>query len=730
MSECPGVQARSNSTNGVLFMRNRKGQSPFHRSACSSSIATLVVLSSAPFGCISASAQEVTSAGGEIVVTAQKREEKLQNVPISIAVISGKSLDRQPTGGTLEALRQVPGLSQTSTSIGNATQLTIRGVAPAGQFLNGSATVGYYIDSIPFGLVKSAVVPDTNAYDMERIEVLRGPQGTLYGASALNGVVRLITHDADPTQFAFKARGGASITKGGAPGLRADAAVNLPVIEDKLAVRLVGGVESLGGWIDQPLRGKDNANNSLSRNLRVKVDARPSDNLRIDLTAWISRQKDDAASYADNDGNQSTPLATPQSTRYDAYSGKITYDLPFVSISSATSYLKMRRTSYTDYSVISPTAQLYSDMPSRVFTEEFLLNSTGKSSWRWSAGAFYRKAHDDLYQYLPGVTPLPLYFRDQSESIAVFGQVTKTFLDNRLELSAGLRYFHDKVTQRELANQAANVGEPLIAKTTPFHAVTPRAVLTWLPSSSLTAYASYSEGFRSGFNQTPLALLAAPDLPPVNADKLHNYEAGVKGTLLGGLASYEAALFYIKWNDVQQTAQVLYNGVYIGAAINGPSASGLGTDVSLTLHSGAGFDLGGSVSWSGLNLDDAVTSQGAVAYDKGDRLAYSAKYTASAFANYAMRVSDMLEVRFNLSANYHSAMTTRTLSRASSAVASSDRPLIINGSITLADDQNRSISLYVQNLTNWNGLMQPAVDEQNMFRLRPRTIGFQFDASF
>lgn len=133
----------------------------------------------------------------EIVVTAQKREEKLQNVPISIAVLGGKALDKQVAGGSLEALVSVPGISQSTSDAGGMTQVSIRGVSAAVPFGGGSGTTGYYVDSIPFSLVRSAAVPNTNAYDMSRLEVLRGPQGTLYGASALNGVVRILTNDAD-----------------------------------------------------------------------------------------------------------------------------------------------------------------------------------------------------------------------------------------------------------------------------------------------------------------------------------------------------------------------------------------------------------------------------------------------------------------------------------------------------------------------------------------------------
>jgi len=185
------------------------------------------------------------------------------------------------------------------------TQVSIRGVSPAVPFGGGSSTIGYYIDSIPFALVRSAAVPNTSDYDMSRIEVLRGPQGTLYGASALNGVVRVLTNDADPTRLEIKARVGGATTQGGAGSYRADAAINVPLIDDKLAIRVVAGVERDGGWINQPVRGVDNANSSLSENLRVKVAATPIENLRIDLAAWLSHDRYDAASYADDAGNQS-----------------------------------------------------------------------------------------------------------------------------------------------------------------------------------------------------------------------------------------------------------------------------------------------------------------------------------------------------------------------------------------------------------------------------------------
>ena len=125
--------------------------------------------------------------------------------------------------------------------------------------------------------------PDANSYDLDRIEVLRGPQGTLYGASALNGVVRVLTNDANLNDFDFKARAGVSSTDSGGGNWREDAAVNLPIIDGKLAARLVVGEEHDSGWINSPI--KNNINDGDIKNVRFKINAQPIDDLSVKLGA-------------------------------------------------------------------------------------------------------------------------------------------------------------------------------------------------------------------------------------------------------------------------------------------------------------------------------------------------------------------------------------------------------------------------------------------------------------
>jgi outer membrane receptor protein involved in Fe transport len=724
--------------------------------------ASLSALCTAPALAADASAPAAEDAP-EIVVTAQKREESLQKVPISIGVLSGKTLDQQAVGGTIEALALQPSIALSSSDAGGSTQISIRGVAPALALGAGSSTVGYYVDSVPYGSVRNAAVPNTSSFDLSRIEVLRGPQGTLYGANALNGVVRVLTNDPDPSHFEVKMRAGLSATEGGEPSYRADAAINIPLIEDKLAVRLVGGVERAGGWINQPTRGVDNANSQLTEYVRVKVGARPSENLKVDLSAWLYRNKYEAANYSNSSGNQRAQIAFPGTTTFGSYNAKIVYDLPFATISSATSYMAFKMDLNSDFNFGPPVPNvndphlpsdynLVSRLPGSVFTEEFLVNSNGEGPWRWSAGLFYRKAHDDTFHTFPAFAgPFSLNWRDKSKSYAAFGEITRSFADGHLELTGGLRYFHDDV--RTITTTASNNLFPPGEVRQKAHATTPRVVMTWLPNSDITAYISYSQGFRSSLPQAPLTHLLNSTIPNTTPDKLTNYEIGSKGKLLGGLLTYDASVYYIKWKGVQQLLSLFDdpdgdgNGVGVGYLANGTSASGLGVDLALTLQPTTGFQIGGSIGYSGLTQDADVkqnlTGVEEVLYPKGSRIPFSPEYTLGGYVSYAFALNDKLDGKFKVSASYRSKTILKThdnglqtaLCRPEAPgavilVCESGRPFFVNGNFDISTHNNQTVSLFVENLTNWGGKTDPAYSFPTEYRPRPRTWGIQYSATF
>lgn len=673
----------------------------------------------------------VTDEGGrleEILVTAQKRVERLKDVPISISVLSGEDLDRSSVVGVKDALNFVPGVVAVAANQGGGTQIGIRGVGANGPLANGSSPVAYYLDSVPFGLVQTAVAPDSNAYDLERVEVLRGPQGTLYGANAQNGVVRILTNDANPDAFELKARTSVSSTDGGGGNYRGDMAVNLPIVEGKLAARAVVGYENLSGWINSPVA--NHVNDAELRNYRLKVNAEPSENLSIGLSAWSSRADYGAPSSSADDGRISLTLPEPQSTDYDAYGLKIDYDFSAVSISSMTSYLDYSNTGLLDAGAFGLTATpFFTGLDSRVFAQETLLRST-QGQWRWTAGVFYRDAKDRLRQSIPG--GLGVDWGDGSKSTAVFGELTHRFLDQKVEWTLGARYFHDEVRNEQHALDLGQADGPLYRAGETFDSTTPRAVLTWYPNEGLTVYGSYSEGFRSGFPQNANVARQYPEISPVKPDKLHNYELGAKADLLDRRLSLDTAVYYIKWNDVQQTLNVLnQQGIYVFAPVNGESASGLGVDFGLTAHPVDGLSLGLSFSWNDLQFDSQVFSAGVLLFDTGERVNFSSEFTGGASIDYTFPLGGSgFKGRLSASANYSSEQYCRFIGDGQ-VTATGDSPLTSRASASLIAPRRWTATAFVDNANNERGSYSPVAPIPDWYpRLRPLTVGIQVDFSF
>lgn len=669
----------------------------------------------------------------ELVVTAQKRAERLQDVPISISVLSGSDLDRSTLVSAADALNRTPGVVGTVAVQGGGTQVAMRGVGASGPLFNGSSPIGYYLDSVPFGLVTHAVAPDQNPYDLERIEVLRGPQGTLYGAGGEGGVVRVITHDADLDRLEFKGRASSSSTRDGGMNYGGDAAVNVPIIPGKLAARAVLGYQDLAGWVDAPA-GKD-FNDAILRNYRLRVAAQPTDRLSIGISAWLTRNDTGAQSASFADRTSSSTTLEPQETDYDAYGLHVGYEFEHVSLSSVTSYLKYSNVWDSDATRFGlPNFRIFLALDADIFSEELLLTSKTGGPWRWTAGLFYRNAEDTRLQLVP---PGDILFTDDgqgSESAAVFGELTRIMLDGRLELTLGGRYFRDDVFNEVNSEFTPVPGVPLYHAEDSFHATTPRVVLTWHPSNELTAYGSYSQGFRSGFPQNAVLL----DFPAVKPDKLYNYEVGSKGQLLDGRVSFDTAVYYIDWQDIQQTLgqPFVVGGVLTCCRIvpvNGDSASGVGVDAGLTFKPVQGLEIATNFSWNDLTFDAPLVTGNTVVVPKGGRPNFSSKYTATASVDYEFNLSAALTGRLFTSASYSSSQVNRLLdpSGGPPVVLQGDDLLVARAGFSIGASDRWLTTLFVDNLTDEDGGIPGTSSPLDLTpRLRPRTVGLQVSYQF
>lgn len=676
---------------------------------------------------VSASGQDAPSEPGsleEIVVTAQKREERLQDVPISISVLSGDTLDRSSVTSIVDALTRVPGVVAFPDVQGGGTQMSVRGVGPSGPLFSGASPIGYYLDSVPFGLVRSAVSPDAGAYDLQRVEILRGPQGTLYGAGGANGVVRVLTNEADPESLDFKARSTLSSTQDGGENYRADMAANVPLVADKLALRAVVGYENQSGWIDNLV--EEDTNQARLRTYRLKVNARPTENLTLGASAWISRNDYDAPSAGTQDGHYRGRLDQPMTTDYDAYGLKIGYDFASFSLTSMTSYLGYENTVLQD---LAPTGlaapALFTQQKADVLSQEITLTSTHAGPWRWSIGLFYRDGEDKVLRVFPGLQPGNDSV-DRSESAAVFGELSRSFADEKWEWTLGLRRFHDDVLRSDVSR------DPNAARyraTSSFDSTTPRAILTWRPDRDVTVYGSYAQGFRSGFPQAGSIALTFPEFPPLQPDKLHNYEVGAKADVADGRVSLEGAVYYIKWDDVQQTLSVAYRLAFPLAQVNSESASGIGADFGVIARPLDGLDLSLNFSWNDLTLDAPISSGGNVLYEKGDRLNYSPELTGTASAQYRFPMgASGFEGAFNLSGSYSSKQINKGLFNGRPFALAGDSTLIGRTSFSISFPNRWTVLLFVDNVTDEEGGYPPKVPVADFSpRVRPRTVGVQVD---
>ena len=662
----------------------------------------------------------------EVMVTAQKRQERLQDVPISISVLGGAALDQSTSQGVAEELTRVPGIvAFPNLQAGGGTIISVRGVSAGSATFAGSNPVSYYLDSVPFGLVQSAVTPDSNAYDLERVEVMRGPQGTLYGASAQAGVVRVLTKDANLDRFELKTRVSGSSTEGGGENFRGDAAINIPLIEGKLAARAVLGYQDMSGWVDTPL-GK-NANSAEMRTARLKLNSQVNDQLTIGLSAWFSRADTDGVPASDDNQWRGNLFPETGYNDYNVYGLKIGYDAQKFSVSSSTSYLGFRSANALDtYQQFGRHAIGILGFRGWMFSEELNFTSLQEGPWRWTTGAMYRDATDENGARVPGT----VNYTNTSRSYAVFGELTRLFFEERLGLTVGARYFHDEVTSKEDPINAPLLPPNYYFDEGEFDSTTPRVVLTWRPNATLSVYGSYSQGFRSGTPQAYYTTGGRLGFPLVNPDKLVNYEIGMKGEL--SRMSFEAAIFYADWKDVQQQLTVLFapTGQYIAAIANGPSASGLGAEVSVSARPVRGLSIGGSVGWNDLTLDEDIFQGAVQLFAKGDRQNFSPELTAGVFADYNFPMGMAgYSGRISVAGNYSSKQGRRSVFGGRQVLGDGDPMFMSRASFGVIAPSHWEASLFVDNLNNENGAVvgSPFFGVDGSTRIRPRTIGLQLD---
>jgi len=686
-------------------------------------------------GPVGAESQSDASYAGiqEILVTAQKRQERSLDVPISIVAIDSATLDSRNIRALDDLAMAVPGLSIQSD--GSTTrQVTLRGIS--NRFGSTSSLVGIYLDEAAVtGGVTSQL--DLRTYDLERIEVLRGPQGTLYGDGSAGGTVRFITKNPVLDSFAFKSDFSTLFTQDGSPSEQVDAVVNVPLVQDVLGLRLAGTYDHEGGWIDQPVAGRSNINGQDLKEVRLKGLWLPTADMSVTPMVVIHRNNSGLTFGEDRNGDYTQVLNQTSIPRaadnYDIYNLTVTYDLGTVHMLNTATYIKQDkdvRNSGAPLQILAapdelpPLEVLQSyTVNSRTFNDELRFSSPGSGPWQWTIGAFYRhltadtnnSAFIDLPE-APG-TPLPdpsvSILQNGSKSWAGFADTSYKLIDP-LTLGVGVRYFKD---QERLTTDTVQEGT--------FTATSPRVHLDYKIRPDINTYASFAKGFRSGgFN--------AFDQPSFGPEVVRTFELGTKMSLLNNTVGIDAAIFYSKYTGYQVAGILPPPTPPLNIYRNAGEAELKGIEWDFEWRPTRDWTLGINGDYIGTEftkIDVADTT-----YDKGDPLDLFPRlgYTVFAQRNFVVGVGHLAYLRLDFNQQGRETYRNRSVNGPSSWYFNeSDVIKMLNLHANVSLLKNLTMSLFAQNLLNDRGSTDPTqglgVSGFDITtRPRPRTFGINF----
>ncbi len=670
----------------------------------------------------------------EVVVTAQKRAENLKDVPMSIMALQGDDLDTQLVMNLQDLALAVPGLATWDAGGYGFRQMYMRGV---GNIRGTSSIIGVYVDDASVVSVNGAQL-DLRIYDLERIEVLRGPQGTLYGDGSMGGTLRFITRDPNLEAFGGKAELVSAFTEDGSPTQTVRGVLNAPIVKDVLGVRVSATYEDKGGWIDQAELGKEDINDGELINVRAKVLWEPTERFRATGTAIVHRndagaldtgEESPGASYRQVLGRATTPSGQHD---YDLYNLTLNYDFGPVNLVSASGYID-HFNRFLEYGYRVPLVGPREEFPPldvmlglgggwdrhlKVVTQEVRLSSSTDGRANWTVGAFYRDADTrEVGVGAFGAFPLVTDSTIESKAWTAFGQVAFAVTD-RLELGVGASYFED---DRREANILTNIeGQRRFSSTNP------RLFASLDVTPSIKVYASGAKGFRSGgFN----VATAAAGYPPYAPDKILSYELGTKMSLRQGRVAFETALFYSDYSDVQiNTVQEGPGGELVQYAANSGDARIWGVDMDLILRLTEAFSVGLAGEYVNTEMVSIFNAQSA-SHAVGDPLDEIPENHVSAWAAYDFQWFGREDgyVRLDYAHQGESQIISRTVGpwfRSSSDVLD-----VIDATIGWRGGRF-NVDLFGQNLTNDRGYVSADSRDQVAPRLRPRTYGIKLMLNF
>lgn len=715
------------------------------------------------------------AADGEIIVTATRRNERLRDVPISITAFSQSELSTEGIVGFEGLARETPGIA-INKATSNLQNFTARGIATNGFGAGLPSTVAIYLDELPISVTGNQTLLDPNLYDVERVEFLRGPQGTLFGSGSLSGALRILTKSPDLNAFEGSALVDLGLTGSNSIRQRYNAMLNVPLVDDKLGLRVVGFYRNEDGWIDNSDTGVRNANTLENYGGRAILLFEPSERLSVRLLGSYesSRPGDSALTSKGFENVHRSFRPDVFAAVVQNYNATLNYQFDGVRLTSSSTYSNFEQDFEVDISAAIGRAFPYLTElsgPQKTFVQETRLASDAGGKFDWVIGGFYLNRNVDSQQIFRSTTGFlasrgitggrgpegdeiqALRYHQRSTELAAFGEATFRFSD-RFWATGGIRYgrtysrinltpgnYNSNYLVKSLFGQTGPLvitevpesTRPKITGSRPSY----KGSLSLRASDNVTTYVSVSTGYRAPIqnaNAGRISILDPNDLTiPAGAgsDDLINYEAGLKGRFFDGKLSANIVAYWINWNNIQVQANRTSDSVQFVTNIGGARSRGVEFEIAANPVPHLSFGINGSIGGTKITklTNEEAAISGAVL---GGRLS-SPNFQGSMFAQVGFDLSSTTSGYFNATLQHVSAFPNNVPGvpgkpgLIAPTFGYTDSYENINLSLGLKRDQFSAI-FYVENVLDDRSItyIHPEGFVDSRFgRLQPRTFGIR-----
>ncbi|MDQ0607369.1 iron complex outermembrane receptor protein [Variovorax sp. W1I1] len=705
-------------------------------------------------------ADEAPQSLDSVTITATRRREPVREIPMQVNVMKAQALERAGAKNLADYVAEQPGVNLTSTGSVGGT-LTMRGLTMGP--VQGIATVGVYVDDVATGLSSAGAnggnTPlDMGMLDLSHIEVLRGPQGTLYGAGAMSGVLKYVTNQPDTMEFAGSVKFGTSWTQGGGPGFTTGAVLNVPLKEDVAAIRFAAFTDQIGGSYDATglARGR-NIDRGHTDGGRVSLLLTPTRELTVRLTGTVQDVHRKGLGFEEMDKRTLRPWSRERTRQLSAnesvrnltqlFGLDVEYDFGWARLNSITSAQDVKINTTADVTglygpllgalrVPVASVPINSAVEQHRVSQEFRLTSRSGTTIEWLAGLYLNRERGSNNgameaNLIGGRSSLGLLTSTQSSRYreeAVYGDVTWN-VTPAFSLTGGVRLARNnqKYASRQTGQLVGAAGAEA-AGTSSESSTTYLAAAKYTLSDTSTVYFRAASGYRPG---GPNVLKANTDRnvvqPTYNSDSLWSYELGYKADLLDRTLSLEAALYDIEWSGVQQPTR---SGGFVFIT-NAGAARIKGSELTLNWKPSKEWRFTANAAAIDARLTEDAKGIGATA---GTRLPHTPRFATTLGVTRNFSIADH-PAYVGISARY-------TGKRDAGYRGSTALPSIAMPAYTLVDLQagidfkRFSVSAYVRNLANKRGIVSIETGlnaNPNLVTaalVPARTIGFNVNVPF